>query len=161
MSQRAGRKLPNPIVVVVGLTLYVLLAIWVLNVLGLQRDLASDFVIYTAAARAALQRSSAYYPYNIGYSFVYHPAVLSALSPLLPLGDGGAFVVWTIGSLIAYAALLRWEFQRWGIWILILLLLFAPALENLLVGQINIFTALAIVVTWRCAERGRDRAAGL
>jgi alpha-1,2-mannosyltransferase len=161
MNKRALRNLPALMLLVVGLTLYALLAIWVLTVLGWGELLSGDFAIYTAAARSALQGTSAYYPYNIGYSFVYHPAVLSILTPLLLLDDAGAFLVWTLASLAAYGTLLALVFRRWGFWIVVLLALFAPFLENLLVGQINVFAALALVAAWLLAERGHNRYAGL
>jgi alpha-1,2-mannosyltransferase len=140
-------------------SLFVALGVYAVLALGAGYA-ASDFRIYTAATEAALRGESAYLPYDIGASFVYHPVVLSALALLHPLGDGLAFVIWTGLSLAGYALLLHCIQQRRGGRSLWLLALFAPFLETLLIGQINIFVTLAMVGTWLLAEQRRDTMAG-
>ncbi len=144
---------------IVYFALYFLLAIYALRWLGGAR-FTQDFKIYAAAAQAALNGSSAYFPYAIGSSFVYHPVVLSFLSPVVALGGETAYAVWTIASSAAYVVLVALIAKRRGGGIAVLLILFAPFLEQLYIGQINSFVALAMVASWELAASGRDEYAG-
>ncbi len=125
------------------------------------RYIAGDFGIYLTAIRSAQAGESAYYPYDIGTSFLYHPAVLSLLSPLTTLPYAAAFGLWAILSIMAYSILLKPVRVHWGWLVFTLLVFFAPVMVHVLIGQINLFAAVAIFAAWRFSEKGRDNFAGV
>jgi alpha-1,2-mannosyltransferase len=127
-----------------------------------------DFGIYFTAAQQALRGESAYLPYAIGESFVYHPAVLTMMSALAWLPLTLAFVLWSLLSFAAYAFSIYLIFtqfapeRRRNIWISVFLLLCsAPFVENLYIGQINAFVTLLLVLCLLFDERDRPLLAGL
>jgi Glycosyltransferase family 87 len=133
--------------------LYLGLAVWTdlrVNSVGF---FASDFGIYLAATRRVLAGSSAYYPVEIGRSFVYPPPALLLFSPFVALGDA-APLVWALLTVAAYllAIYLLWRVgspERSLPKLFALLGLFAaytPFIETVRVGQINSLVLLGITL---------------
>jgi hypothetical protein len=159
MPARLRTRLIILVSVFLLLTLYTI--IWTRTVL----DPMLDFRIYYDAAAKLLRGESAYFPYEVGKSFLYHPSVLSVLSILARLPFETAYAVWSVFSAFSYG-LAVWLAMRlstqsirtrrtrsFTIGVIVMFALFAPLIENLYVGQINTFVALCLVLGWLCAER--------
>lgn len=141
---------------------------------------AEDYLIYYRAFRAAQAGASAYFPYNIGGSFVYHPFALS-LTWLLALfglaGELPASVIWAAANVAAYvgAVLLSTRLalntpgesppgpQWWKKPALLaaLWLVFAPFWEMVYIGQINGLVIFSLLLALDLGEQGQDMLAGL
>jgi hypothetical protein len=129
-----------------------------------------DFSIYYRAYTSARAGESAYFPYGIGGSFVYHPfalTVVSLCSLFGLLGETAASVVWAVMNVTAYGAAilvaLRLIDLRRGraVFVGLLLATFAPFWETMHIGQINPLVVLSLALALAFAEEGRDLPAGV
>jgi len=134
----------------------------VISGLFIVTGLAVDFTIYYDAAKLTLSgEGSAYYPYDIGESFIYHPFILSLLSPFTWLPLSLAFITWTILSAIGFAwVLYRLDEKRWQLWWL-LWLVWVPVVETFYNGQINIFILCALLACYLFYQSERHILAGI
>lgn len=140
---------------------------------GVSVTLMYDFGVYHRALVTAQTGGDPYASFNVGSSFMYHPAVLAlvrvfTLAPSLRLTK----VLWTLGSLCAWGAslllalrLIRRAFPDRPrlplLWMALLWFSFGPLLENLLNGQINAYLMLALLGFLWLLEQERDLWAGM
>ncbi|MBN1963652.1 MAG: DUF2029 domain-containing protein [Anaerolineae bacterium] len=155
-----------------GLGLFIALG----AVMVLYDDLPNDFFYYTASVRTLHAGGSAYLPFQIGPSFLYHPAILTVMTWLAALDDQTAYLVWLGLSFLAYgltlAVLLRFankhllaDGRRLGVLEQVILagafLAFRPTLQTFIQGQINLFVLLALALALLWSEDGREAWAGI
>lgn len=121
----------------------------------------SDYYIYYDAVHAVLNNKSAYFPIDIGYTFVYHPILLTVMLPFSILPPSLSFIVWSILSvaalLLSIYLLSNREWQTWY-W---LFLFFIPVTHNFTLGQINTFILLVLVLTLHFSEKKKPMWAGI
>jgi hypothetical protein len=118
-----------------------------------------DYTIYHQAAVKAVEGGSPYLPYVVGTSFLYHPAFLSLIRPLVSVPVGTAAVVWGVMSLAAYAGvwgmmgrLLRLTRQDAALWGVVMLLA-VGAFESAWMGQVNMLVALLVTAALLLTDR--------
>jgi hypothetical protein len=126
---------------------------------------------YDAAAQTRVQRAYGWDKATDGYGFwdflpyYYPPSLLMPVTvALLPLGYPTARIAWLVLNvewLLLSALLLRGAGTGVAPWIpAVAVLLFAPAVFAVLVGQLTPLVLLASVAAWRLLQARRDRAAG-
>jgi alpha-1,2-mannosyltransferase len=129
-----------------------------------------DFFIYYDAEQAAQIGESAYFPYEIGRSYLYPPATLSLLSLFSFIGKSkqAAMLLWVIANYLAYffsiiltLNLLSEQSPPIRIGILILFMFFSPFVEMAHIGQINALVTLALVLTLHFSEKQQPLGAGI
>jgi hypothetical protein len=125
-----------------------------------------DFDVLLRSYAAASRGEPVYDAHAVGTSFLYHPFALTAVSPFVWLRHPrAAFVVWSVGSILAWAAAL-WitlglgRGRRSALWIGVIWFGFGPFLETLYQGQINTFVVLLLCACLRLSERRNDAASG-
>jgi hypothetical protein len=100
------------------------------------------------------------------WPYRYPPYAAALLRPFIGLGEPTLRAAWQIGSVIAMVAA-AWLTARalGGRWMyavaFLLLFVFAPAYDTLLVGQINGFLVLSLAVALWAIARKRDRVLGV
>lgn len=163
-SPRPSLRIAIIVLSYLGMGIYTV--IWTHGAFGL----GWDFIIYYLKTQAALSGQSAYFPYEVSGSFLYHPFALSFISPLTWFALLPAWGLWLVASVGAYLAsmalLLRRSpaanesrAQRWGTALVILG--FGPLWETLHLGQINPFVLLSLVLCLYYTERQRAVHAGI
>jgi len=98
----------------------------------------------------------------------YHPPFNALLFiPLSYLPYRGAFVVWSVLSLVGFGVLVVYSLHAYGMakypWLPLssLLLLWKPFTSSIWLGQLSVFLALLIVLGFACLKRQREGVAGL
>jgi len=111
-----------------------------------------DYNIYLNAARSVLRGGSAYFPFEIGASFIYPPAALLLFAPLSALAHSRALwtVVQSLAWLTALGLILRAAPRQPNRleWLLVFgaAALYAPFIELLSIGQVNALLLLGIAL---------------
>lgn len=165
------------IVAIFGLGIYAALALFSEYWLGVitNHSLGGDFYIYYDAFLKAIEGKNPYLPYQIGSSFVYHPFMLSFLSLFSWQGKLSAAIYWMVSSTLAWVFVIWLAFsftqktleghvsesnrKSFG-WVLAIFLGFAPFLETIHIGQINVFVILALCLMFAFSENEKPFLAG-
>lgn len=172
-----NKKSISLILVIFCLGIYIALALFSEYWLGVitNHSLGGDFNIYHDAFSKAVEEKNPYLPYQIGSSFVYHPFMLSFLSLFSWQGELSATIYWTISSTMAwvFATWLAFSFTQKALgkhvsesnrksfgWVLAIFLGFAPFLETIHIGQINVFVILALCLMFSFSENEKPFLAG-
>jgi hypothetical protein len=137
--------------------------------------LGADFHIYYDAFMKATNGKNPYLPYNIGNGFVYHPFSLSFFSLFTWQGKPLATFYWIAASILAWVFVLWLAFtfvqkglgkhisksaKREFLWTSVIFLGFAPFLETIHIGQINVFVILALCLMFFFSEKKKLLLAG-
>lgn len=169
---RGLRRVARRFGVALGLGLFIALG----AIMVVYDDLPNDFFYYTAAVRTLHDGGSAYLPFEIGPSFLYHPAVLTPMTWLAALGDQPGYLLWLLGSFLATGAallvLLRFANKHLLVGsrrldpvaqavIVVACFAFRPTLQTYIQGQINVFVLLMLALALWWSEDGREAGAGV
>lgn len=139
-----------------------------------QTEVVQDFVIYYDAFTDARDGGNPYQPYDIGHSFVYHPFALTFVGLFSYPNQLTALILWvTLSAALWIAAFdlsqriirgalpsLRRRSQL-KVVILWVLPFFAPFVETLHIGQINVFVIVCLYLAYFLAEHDRQIGAGI
>ncbi len=141
-----------------------IVSIWWLLVLT-NHILFSDYKIYYDATLRLFEGKNPYEPYR---TFIYHPFVLLMIKMFSLWGYRAGPFLWS-GALIIVWAWVGFSFRRllltlgdipalyyWVLWFF-----FAPVVENIVIGQINIFVIAVLLLGFLLAEKGKSSLAGL
>ncbi len=137
------------------IAVFALLTVYVFHWMRLNLTLGQDTQIYYDAARVLMDGRSAYLPYEIGKSFVYHPSVLSIMSLLVWLPFPAAYIIWSLLSFSAFSLSFFLIFTRFIrkqtpprmlLSFALIMLFLGPFIENFYVGQINTFVSLLLLL---------------
>jgi hypothetical protein len=158
--------LPQPIATVLiclGLTFYVAVGLRTeinfVALLPIPETLMQDFNIYKGALAAVEQGQDPYADRNIGSGFLYPPPSLLLLLPFDALRAGWQISLFTALNLSALALILYGIADRYKLpfarvwWWFPLAFGFAPFLEVLHMGQVNILVSLAVLVMLAYLDR--------
>jgi hypothetical protein len=133
---------------------------------------AEDLRIYLRSLDQALSGGNPYYPFQIG-SFIYHPLVLTLLTPFARITWPWAWAIWTVLTVAAWLGSIglsrrlvddaagpdRGRALAVGS-VIAGALLAGPFIETAYSGQINVFVVLAVCYALVAAESARPAAAG-
>lgn len=110
-----------------------------------------DFAIYERAAKLALQGQSPYFVYHIGAGFLYPPPALFLIEPFLHIQSSSLkFIVLTVLNVAIIIFIFSKLANRYKVnrgvllFTFFLIFTFAPLLELIYIGQINIVILLGI-----------------
>jgi hypothetical protein len=148
------------------------------DIVNVDFRLGIDFHTYLAAANVGLQQGWSHIydqglvaiaqkelvPAQRSQPFLSPPTVAYLTAPLSPLPYSIAFLVWAIGSLLAFAIALAWAGSGKGLvrWIPVFGALSTWWVMHAVdVGQVVPLVAAGAVVSWRLLRDERDIAAGL
>jgi len=117
--------------------------------------------IYGPALEQLSQPVMGFHQYNV------HPPTNAVLFiPFSYLSYRAAFIAWNVLGLVAFAVLLKAIVEEADLprplarTCAAAAVLWHPFLADVYIGQVSIYTALGLVVSWRCLRRGRDLRAG-
>ena len=137
----------------------------------------SDFLVYRGGGHAVLHDVRVYQigvltPVSQNMQFIYTPFAAVVLAPLAALGVGASETLWTFLSLLAIAATIWLSLRISGVCSRRLLTagtvggmfvasLLSPVSFNLILGQINVFVMLLILLDFAPGTPERWRGAGI
>ncbi len=157
---------------------YLLLALFSEYWLGIvtHHRLGEDFYIYYDSYIKGISGKNPYVPYHIGESFVNHPFVLSFLSLFVWRQQKvPALILWIIASLLVWIVVVKVIFflvqsslekdelidrRVFSVMGWVISLGFAPFLETMYIGQINVFVILSILLVLYYSELDKPYLAG-
>jgi hypothetical protein len=158
--------------------LYIILAVFSEYWLGIYSHIkiGDDFYIYYQSFINALSGGNPYLPYKIGDSFINHPFLLSLIGligwhKIISL----SLLIWISISISAWFIVIRISVfliqmsktregcsneKDYRFYFFAFLVLFAPFLETIHIGQINVLVILAILLTYHYSESDKPFVAG-
>lgn len=166
-----------PLLLVLYVSFAVFILVWIADITGIHY-FGSGFHHYYAALEKTLTHLNPYLPYDIGGSFVNHPAVLSLVRLFYFRGHTfRSLLLWTSVGITAYIGTLLLidhilggkdgrEYadgdRRYSLFVIsVLFLLYGPFLSTAYVGQINLYPLFFLMLTYYLSEKGHDYPAGI
>ena len=130
------------------LTISIFLGAW--TELHINRDLASDLTLYLRAGDLAVRGLNPYQLVDTGLAFIYPPVALLLFTPLSQFPEAeplwlsvGLVSLGLTEAILLYATRARWN-NLHVVGLTFGILLFAPSLEELTVGQVNNLVLLGV-----------------
>jgi hypothetical protein len=134
--------------------------------LGFRGDFAYDFECCYQQAGQRLLDGRDIYDWSATYTFRYSPWAAAVFVALAPLSVLGAILAWLAVKIVALGAAATWFARAWPAGrrrtlVTVLVLAFPPAIHDLMIGNVSVFTLLVLVAVLRAGDRVAGGSFGL